>query len=201
MLERRLAAASSGGALVSLSVSDFSQRLADRTPTPGGGSASAAAAAMGAALGEMVLRYSLDPTHPDEELAAGIATLTIARRALLTGVDDDTLAFESLRAARRALKAAPEDGEARQRLASATLRATQVPLDTARTARETARLLEGLRPKVKATIASDAETALALLRAAVTGALANVAINLPDLERTGGDGRAIRDEAAALASG
>ncbi|MCI4362625.1 MAG: cyclodeaminase/cyclohydrolase family protein, partial [Thermoplasmata archaeon] len=201
ILERRLAAASSGGALASLGLSEFSQRLADRTPTPGGGSASAAAAAMGAALGEMVLRYSQDPARPDAELAAGIEELTSARRALLTGVDDDTNAFESLRAARRAVKSAPDDGAARQQLASATLRATQVPLDTARTARAAARLLGRLRPKVKPTIASDAETALALLGAAVTGALANVTINLPDLEKTGGDVRSLREEADALARG
>ncbi|MGI0068150.1 MAG: cyclodeaminase/cyclohydrolase family protein, partial [Thermoplasmata archaeon] len=55
MLERRVRAASTAGAE---SFTGFLDRIAARTPTPGGGSAAAAAGALAAALGEMVLAYS-----------------------------------------------------------------------------------------------------------------------------------------------
>jgi len=39
-------------------LSDFLEKIAAKTPTPGGGSVSAAVGAMGAALGVMTARYS-----------------------------------------------------------------------------------------------------------------------------------------------
>ncbi|MCI4326935.1 MAG: cyclodeaminase/cyclohydrolase family protein [Thermoplasmata archaeon] len=184
--------------LADRSLTEFCSRLAARTPTPGGGSAAAAAGAMGVALGEMVLRYSQSPTSPDPTLSAGLADLENARAALVDAIDADTQAFEGLRAARRLRKAAPDDPFTAEELRNAVRHATEVPLATARTARSAARTLRGLRPKVRATIASDLATALALLEAAVAGALANVQANLPDLEQAGGDSTAIRAEAGSL---
>ncbi|HKV89719.1 MAG TPA: cyclodeaminase/cyclohydrolase family protein, partial [Thermoplasmata archaeon] len=83
---------------------------------------------------------------------------------------------------------------------AAVRRATAVPLATARTARAASHRLQALRAKVRASIASDLTTALALLDAAATGALANVAINLPDLAAAGGDTGPIDIEARALGS-
>ena len=120
---------------------------------------------------------------------------------MLSGVDDDTDSFEALRAARRGRKNAPDDPATATVLAAATRRATEVPLATARVARSAARTLGRMRPRVRPTIASDLTTALALLDAAATGALANVAINLPELEAAGGAAADLRAEAAALANG
>jgi glutamate formiminotransferase / formiminotetrahydrofolate cyclodeaminase len=200
ILERRLAEGGEGNGrpLASSSVAEFARRLSERTPTPGGGSAAAAAGAMGAALGEMVLRYSQPIAPPDPELSAALTALTGARGALLAAIDDDTQAFESLRAARKAQKIAPKDPAAIEAYRGAIRRATEVPLATARTSDSATRVLESVRPKVRPSIASDLSTALALLGAARTGALANVAINLPDFEGAGLDSAAVRAEARAL---
>jgi glutamate formiminotransferase / formiminotetrahydrofolate cyclodeaminase len=203
ILERRIAptSATPPTRLAEQSVAEFCSKLAARSPTPGGGSAAAAAGAMGAALGEMVLQYSQTRDSTDPELTRGLGDLAAARSALLKGIDDDTDAFEGLRAARRHRKSAPDDPVAAEQLLAATRQATEIPLATARTARAAARTLESLRPKVRPAIASDLTTALALLAAATAGALANVATNLPDLEAAGGDATLLRAEAAALGPG
>jgi glutamate formiminotransferase/formiminotetrahydrofolate cyclodeaminase len=202
ILERRTTGvpSSSDGRLAAMAVSEFVQRLSERTPTPGGGSAAAAAGAMGAGLGEMVLRYSQKADAPDPELADAIEELGRSRARLLKGIDEDTRAYEELRTRRKAQKAAPTDAAAVAAYATAVRHATEVPLGVARVARGEARRLEALRPKVRATIVSDLTTALALLEAAVAGALANVAINLPDLAATGVAVDDLRAQAEALAA-
>ena len=200
ILERKVRVAGTEGAgsppqpLVAGSLARFVQLLAARTPTPGGGSAAAAAAAFGAALGEMVVAYSTTPAMPNPELADLAAHLAESRAALLAGVDQDAAAYEGLRTARRALKAAPEDTEAAKRYESSVRTAIEVPLDTARRARAVTHSLVAKRPVLKSALASDLSTALALLEAATAGALANASINLPDLEKTGASAEAYRSE-------
>jgi glutamate formiminotransferase / formiminotetrahydrofolate cyclodeaminase len=200
ILERRLQddAPDAQNPLANGSLAEFARKLSERTPTPGGGSAAAAAGAMGAALGEMVLRFSQPKEAPDPVLDEAIRALTTDRDRLLAAVDDDTRAFEELRAARRLRKSSPESATTADSLRAALRRATEVPLASARTAANAAGRLEALRGRVKRTIESDLTTALALLEAGRVGALSNVAINLPDLESAGGDVAAIRAEARAL---
>ncbi len=191
VLERKLRAAAAGplgpeaATLASTSLEAFAGRLAARTPTPGGGSAAAAAGAFGAALGEMVLAYSAPATGPDAELASGSAELARLRSALLGAVDEDSASFEAVRAARRRRKEAPDDPEAARSWKAALRRSAEVPLETAQAAVSARDLLERLAGRVKPTIASDLSTALALLEAARTGALANVRINLEEIDRAG----------------
>jgi glutamate formiminotransferase / formiminotetrahydrofolate cyclodeaminase len=200
ILERKLRDATrpDPNRLAGRALDEFAEKLAARTPTPGGGSAAAAAGAFGAALGEMVVLYSQPPGASASALSELGAWLAGARRAFLDGVDDDSRAYEELRSARRALKAAPDDPAARTRLATAVARAAEVPLETARRARLTARRLAEAKDGLKAALGSDLTTALALLDAAAVGALANATINLPDLERAGLPTEAIRAEIAAL---
>jgi glutamate formiminotransferase/formiminotetrahydrofolate cyclodeaminase len=166
------------------SLSDFTARLAARTPTPGGGSAAAAAGAMGAALGEMVTAYSagkddatLDPTR--ERLAA-------ARSRFLGLVEQDAEAYSDTVTARRATKAQPGP-EAEQAWTAAIRHAADVPLDTARLAWTCTGELRELADRVRPMMKSDWTTALALLNAAREGALANVVINVDDLRERGAD--------------
>ena len=166
------------------SLSDFTARLAARTPTPGGGSAAAAAGAMGAALGEMVTAYSagkddatLDPTR--ERLAA-------ARSRFLGLVEQDAEAYSDTVTARRATKARPGP-ETEQAWAAAIRHAADVPLDTARLAWTCTGELRELADRVRPMMKSDWTTALALLNAAREGALANVVINVDDLRERGAD--------------
>jgi len=186
VLERKLTGAPPSGAagtFADSSLRSFSEKLAARTPTPGGGSAAAAAAAFGVALGQMVIAYSAPADGSDAELAEAAKELDGQRRALLGAIDEDSRSFEAVRSARRARKEHPDDPEARTSWERALRRSAEVPLETARMARTATGRLEAVRPKVKATIASDLTTALALLRAGVEGALANVAINLDELAK------------------
>ncbi len=85
VLERKLEAAGTSPvsgtyvSLAELSLNAFVQRLAARTPTPGGGSAAALAGALGSALGEMVIAYSRPKTGDDPVLNVAAETVGAAR--------------------------------------------------------------------------------------------------------------------------
>ena len=179
-------------------IAAFAARLAARTPTPGGGSASAVVAALGTALGEMVLAYSIDPKAPDAELAALRSTLERERGRFLELADEDAAAYDGVRAARRALKAAPADLASKASVRSALDKAAGVPLETARRARAVTDQLAAVRARTRAQLASDFVSALALLRAAGEGALANVEINLDDLRAAGAPTADVEQEVRRL---
>ena len=179
------------------SIASFTGRLAARTPTPGGGSAAALAAALGAALGEMVLAYSIDPKSPLPELEALAPRLTAARRRFLELVDEDARSYDAVRAAKKRRKESP-GAEADAAYLAAVRNAAEVPLATARLATELSAALEAVGTKTKAALGSDLVTAVALFRAATDGALANVAINLEDLRAAGASVSEIEPEIARL---
>ncbi|HYA54332.1 MAG TPA: cyclodeaminase/cyclohydrolase family protein, partial [Thermoplasmata archaeon] len=77
------------------SIASFASRLAARTPTPGGGSAAGVVAALAAALGEMVLAYSIDPAKPAEELVSVSAALSAGRRRALELADEDARSYDA----------------------------------------------------------------------------------------------------------
>ena len=188
ILERKVRAANSDlspspGPLADRSIRSFTDALAARTPTPGGGSAAAAAGAMGAALGAMVLAYSIPTGSTDSELIPLRETVEASRARFLTLIDEDVSAYEGVRAARKARKADPVGSAADW--VGALRRAASVPLETAELARSTARRLDAVRSRVKPAILSDLTSALALLRAAEAGAVSNVEINLADIRTEG----------------
>jgi formiminotetrahydrofolate cyclodeaminase len=61
-------------------------------------------------------------------------------------------------------------------------KATSIPLTVAERAREAAAILDSLRPITNPKMASDLTVGVALAQAAMKGALANVEINLGDLQ-------------------
>jgi glutamate formiminotransferase / formiminotetrahydrofolate cyclodeaminase len=198
VLERKVREAER--AMAGESLATFTARIAARTPTPGGGSAAAAAGAMAAALGEMVLAYSIDPAHPDPGLTALSSTLEEGRRRMLALVDEDSRSYEAVRAARKARKAAPGP-ESERTYVEALRGAAEVPLSTARLAAELARPVAEARPRTKAALSSDLTTALALFRAATEGALANVEVNLADLRAAHVATEPLEAEVARLRAG
>ncbi len=107
-------------------VGDLLERLAARTPTPGGGAAAALAAATAAALVSMVCRVTLHRTPATPALAEVAREADELRRRLLAAMREDGEAFEAVLAARRA-------GGDRQAepVQAATRRATAVPLEVA----------------------------------------------------------------------
>ncbi|HKS59189.1 MAG TPA: cyclodeaminase/cyclohydrolase family protein [Thermoplasmata archaeon] len=177
---------------------EFLDRLGARSPTPGGGSASALAGALGAALGEMVFHYSSRPGSSVSELAPVLTELGSIRREFLEAVDADADAYELVRTRRRAKTESPQDPAAVRGWFQALRQAAEVPLATARRADRAHQLLTHHRERVRPALTSDLVTALALLRAAREGALANVATNLDVLREAGEPVADLEAESARL---
>ncbi len=190
ILENRLAAVMSGktavgGQKTSLlaGVAPFIEQLAAPTATPGGGSAAAASAAMAAGLAGMVATMSRGKKaylQYESQLSEAIGRLTPLREELKAAIDADS---ESYNVVMKAYKAAREAADGGGKAINAALReAASVPLGVAEKAVEIALIATSLRPITNPNMASDLITAIALSRAALEGALANVAINLDSIK-------------------
>jgi glutamate formiminotransferase/formiminotetrahydrofolate cyclodeaminase len=117
----------------------------------------------------------------ESQLSAAIARLTPLREELKAAVDADAESYNSVMKAYKHAKTADEkSGEA---LIEAALKeATSVPLSVAERAHDIAQLARSLEPITNPNMKSDLTTARALAGAALTGALANVEINLASLK-------------------
>src|SRR5438132_10431411 len=92
------------------SVNDFLDALASKKPTPGGGSVTALAGALAAAMGEMVVNYSIgkkDLAEHQPALTEALAELTRARGLLLLLMAEDQQAYEALTLARKLPESSP----------------------------------------------------------------------------------------------
>jgi glutamate formiminotransferase / formiminotetrahydrofolate cyclodeaminase len=185
ILENRLAAVMGGKMAVGglrAGVEPFVEQLAAPTATPGGGSAAAAAGAMAAGLAHMVAAMSLGKKaylQYESELSAAIARLAQLREELKAAVDADAESYNAVMKAYKQAKEAP-DGDA---VVDAALKqATSVPLSVAQRANEVRALAEKLGPITNPNMKSDLTTSIALARAAIEGALANVEINLSSMK-------------------
>ena len=185
ILENRLAAVMGGKMAVGglrAGIEPFIEQLAAPTPAPGGGSASAASAAMAAALATMVASRSRGRkayVAYERELSEAIARLAEMREELKAAIDRDAESFDAVL---KAYKQAKEASNGDQIIAAALVQATSVPLGVAEKAREVADIAEKLGPITNPNMKSDLMTAVALAEAAITGALANVDINLESLK-------------------
>src|SRR5256884_180448 len=184
ILENRLAAVISGKKAVGglcAGVEPFIEQLAAATAVPGGGSASAAAGAMAAALGHMVASMSRGKKsylEYESQLSEAIARLAHLREELKAAIDADA---ESYNAVVQAYKSAKESKNREAAIDLALHGATNVPLAVAEKSREEGKILGSLQAVTKPKMASDLSVGVALARAGVEGALANVEINLASL--------------------
>ncbi len=181
---------------------DFRDRTASTDPTPGGGSVCAVSGALGLGLVIMALRITLKrpaSPHEGEELAALVARAE-PLLALLTGAaDDDVRAFDAYMAALALPKATEEQkAERRTALLAASLGATTVPIDAARTTVRALELASAAARSVSPRILSDVAAGAELLGAAALGVLVNVDANLPGLGNAP-EADAFRHERAELA--
>ena len=186
ILENRLTAVMSGKTAVGglrAGVEPFVEQLAAPTATPGGGSASAAAGAMAAGLAVMVASMSRGKKaylQFEAQLTTAITRLDLLREELKAAVDADAESYDAVMKAYKLTKANPGGADA---LIDAALKlATEVPLSVAEKAHEIGRITESLFAISNPNMKSDLTTAQALSRAAITGALANVEINLVSLK-------------------
>ena len=184
ILENRLAAVMGGKVAVGglrAGIEPFVEQLAAPTATPGGGSASAAAGAMAAGLAQMVASMSRGKKNYvqfERELSAAISRLSELREELKAAVDADAASYDSVV---KAYKQAKESSDGQIAIATALKNATSVPLNVAERSREVSLIAESLKGITNPKMASDLTVSLALARAAMEGAVANVEINLESL--------------------
>jgi formiminotetrahydrofolate cyclodeaminase len=164
-------------------VEPFVEQLAAPTATPGGGSASAAAGSMAAGLATMVASMSRGKKaylQHEAELSKAIAELSGLREELKAAIDADSAAYDSVV---KAYKDAKSGGSGSEGAINAALQqATTVPLSVAEKSRRVAQIAAALEGITNPNMKSDLTTAKALAKAAITGALANVEINLASLK-------------------
>ena len=188
ILETRLAAVMGGKMAVGglrAGVEPFVEQLAAPTATPGGGSASAAAAAMAAGLATMAASMSRGKKaylQFESQLSSAIARLTALREEMKAAIDADAESYNVVMKAYKAARDTTDQASADAAVEAALKQATSVPLGVAEKAQEIARIVTSLEPVTNPNMKSDLTTALALAGAAITGALANVEINLNSLK-------------------
>lgn len=157
-----------------MKLSDFLEKIAAKTPTPGGGSVSAAVGAMGAALGVMTARYSdaSDPEHALDEI----------KNEFLALVDADAEAYGAVNSA----MALPKDSDDTKRRRKEALQialgeASEVPLKGMMLAVRGLKSLADLAPICNKHLVSDLAGATTFLQSALTGCGENVKINAVSL--------------------
>lgn len=168
--------------LVDLTLRAFTDDLASDAPVPGGGSAAAYAGALGAALAAMVARIATKKSD-DSALREFIAEMDNLRADFLRLVDDDSAAYARVADAMKLPKATDDEKKTRsERLQSALLAASRVPLEVAKTSR---RLLDGCErglEKAPPAAVSDIGVGALMAEAALRGAAMNVMINLASVK-------------------
>ncbi len=155
--------------------------LAGANPVPGGGSAAALAGALAAALVAMVARLTVGrkgyaAVEPrTREILAEAETLLVELRRL---VDDDAHAYGRVSDAYRIPK---DDARRAGAIDAALVGAAETPLDVARRAARVAALAVEIGGSGNKNARSDAKVAAGLARAALTGAVENVRVNVAAL--------------------
>ena len=180
-------------------VSDLLDAFASSEPVPGGGSAAALAGAVGVSLLVMVAGIARTRTGAPEEtadLAEASARLRPLRDELLSLVDADSAAYQSVVAAMRLPKDSEAEKQARRAAIQEGMRAaTEVPLQTMRVCQQALRGAVVVAGAGNPQASSDTGVAVELLVAAVKGASLNVDVNVKSLTDAAFAGRAAEERA------
>jgi glutamate formiminotransferase/formiminotetrahydrofolate cyclodeaminase len=115
----------------------------------------------------------------ESQLSEAVGRLAALREELKAAIDADA---ESYSVVMKAYKAAKESGDGDRMIVAALRLATSVPLGVAERAVEVQQIAAALRPISNPNMSSDLTTAIALAKAALEGALANVEINLASIK-------------------
>ena len=168
--------------LAELTVDEYLNSLAAKTPVPGGGAVAAITTASAAALALMALNYSIGKKALSEfsdlhdEALAGLSKLK--DEAIALG-DADAKAFEQLSSL---MGLAEDDPKRIAEWAKAVQGAIEVPKRVLDVGIEILNLLKRLNGAIVSNLRSDAAIAALLAEAGVKSAAWNVRINLPLLK-------------------
>jgi glutamate formiminotransferase/formiminotetrahydrofolate cyclodeaminase len=168
--------------LVERTLRAFSDDLASSAAVPGGGSAAAYAGAMGAALAAMVGRIA-ERKDTSEATTTLIAEADNLRADFIRLVDDDSAAYARVAEAMKLPKANDDEKRVRtERLQTALLAASRVPLEIAKTSRRLLDLCERTVERAASATVSDIGVGAFLAETALRGAALNVMINLASVK-------------------
>lgn len=168
----------------SRTLGDFLDQLAAKSPTPGGGAVASAVGALGAALGGMVLAYSVGKkslVEHEPRLRDAMSRLARARAVMLELAVEDEAAYGLV----NELSRLPEGDGRRAGLAEATLTAARVPLSCVAACVSVLALLDELPGITNRHLRSDLAIAAILAEAAARSAAWNVVVNLPGIADAG----------------
>ncbi len=161
----------------------FSEEVASKRATPGGGSVSAYMGALAASLLCMVCRITMGKKESSphlKRLSHALKRGEDLRERLLQLVVGDAEAFDSVL---KAYKVPRDQLEARKRaVQDAVVKASEVPLNTMELSVDTLKLAQEVAELGTASALSDVASSTAAAKAAAEGAASNVMINLPGIE-------------------
>jgi len=155
------------------------EELGARTPAPGGGAAASVTAAVGAALGAMVVNWSLGRkalTEHDADNHDRLAQLQRGADRALTLAEEDARNYEALN---RLMKLPEDDPDRIAGWDAAVDGAMRPPMDTLALCRELAGTLVRMLGTTNSMLKSDLAAAAVLVEAAGRTAAWNVHANLP----------------------
>jgi formiminotetrahydrofolate cyclodeaminase len=162
-------------------IADFLDATAAKQPAPGGGSVTALVGALSAAIGEMVLSYSVGKkgleAHQDD-LKSALAELHRARQVMLDLMVEDQAAYQALTAAKKLLKDSPQWAS---EYAAALAASISTPQLIAVTAAAILALTDRLVEKVNYYLLSDLAVCAELAMATVRCGIYNVRVNQSEL--------------------
>jgi formiminotetrahydrofolate cyclodeaminase len=159
----------------------FLAATAARQPTPGGGSVAALAGALSAAIGEMVLNYSVgkkDLVAHQEQLKTAVHELQRARELLLLLMVEDQAAYAAMTAIRKLPESSAERAD---RLPAAVLTCIRVPEAIGGTAVAILELCDRVVDIVNHYLLSDLAVCADLAMATVRCAVYNCRVNLGEV--------------------
>jgi len=162
-----------------LTVESFLDATAARQPTPGGGSVAALVGALAAAIGEMVLNYSVgkkDLEAHQEALKQALADLHGSRQIILELLVEDQRAYEAMTESKRVAKSSL--GHSIQPALSAAINA---PAAIAATGLTILEICKRIAPIVNKFLLSDLAVCAELAMATVRCGIYNVQVNLPEV--------------------
>lgn len=171
--------------LTKRSVDDFLNAVAQKTPTPGGGSVAGAAGALACALARMTAEYSIGKnTEPSvrDRIEAVLNRLLGADEIFRGLVTQDAAAYAAMSAAG---KAARDNPAAKTACQVAVLSAIAVPLEAAAAAAHALSAMDELKDFANRHLLSDLGVAAVLAEAAARAAWYMVTVNLPELTDAG----------------
>ena len=162
-------------------IAQFLEGTAAKQPAPGGGSVAALAGALAAAMGEMVVNYSIGKKGLEAhqaELRSALAELHRARQLLAALMVEDQSAYQALSAARKL----PKDSKQwRSEFPAALTAAIRVPEAIAATAAAVLELCDRIVDRVNPFLLSDLAVCAELAICTVRCGIYNVRVNLSDV--------------------